>query len=255
MAESRKGDHAEMTETLITEEALEKYRSRIGMKLRTHTTIDEVSRLSLKLVTNGVGDSNPLWTDPEYAKKTRYGRNPAPPYFMYRVNPGWVQHGLPGVHAFHSGSDWTLYKPALIGDTVTPDVTFTGYDEKKSEFAGKMIMEYQEGKYFNQKGELLAVAKGWLVRVERASSREKGKYSQIQLPHPWTEEELAKVDEETASVYPCSFSIFQSLPDPWAIDHPGAIARTSAASRPPRWPCHSSARNAESRRSAYRWRR
>ena len=197
MATLQEGDHAKFKETLITEEALAKYRAKIGTKLRVHNIIDEVNRLSLRIVTNGIGDPNPLWTDPEYAKKTRYGKNPAPPYFFYRVNPGWVQHGLPGVHAFHSGSDWTILKPALIGDTVTPEITFTGYEEKKSSgFSGRFIMEYQEGKYFNQRKELLASVKGWLVRAERSAARDKGKYSGIQLPHPWTEAELKKVDED-----------------------------------------------------------
>lgn len=196
MAGEKKTDHAKVTEGLITEEALAEYRSRIGMKLRTHVAHYEVSPLSLQLITNGVGDPNPLWTDAGYASKTRFRRNPAPPYFLYRVSPGWVQHGLPGVHAFYSGSDWEFYKPALLGDAVTPEVIFTGYEEKKGQFSGRMLQEFQEGKYFNKKGELLAKIKSWLFRTERRAAREKGKYDSIQLPHPWTEEQLNRVDQD-----------------------------------------------------------
>jgi hypothetical protein len=42
----------------------------------------------------------------------------------------------------------------------------------------------------------VAKAKGWIVRVERGSAREQGKYSKLQMPHPWTDEELKKIEKE-----------------------------------------------------------
>jgi len=45
----------------------------------------------------------------------------------------------------------------------------------------------------------VAKAKTWLVRAERTAAREKGIYHNLQLPHPWTEEELLKVEEDVLS--------------------------------------------------------
>ncbi len=181
----------------ISEESLREFRSRIGKKLRISWQFNKLA--SKEVIRNwayGIGDGNPLWLDEEYAGKTRYRTIVAPPSWLYSVFPTYVQQGLPGVHAFHSGNDWEFYKPAFLGDEITPECIFTGFEEKPSKFADKMVMEYQEAKYYNQRNELLAKAKTWLVRSERKAAREKGKYLQIQLPHPWSEGELKKVEDE-----------------------------------------------------------
>jgi len=188
---------AEMAEGLITDEALEAWRKRIGTKLRIRNIFNELaSKDAIRKFADGIGDINPLWHDEGYAKKTRYGRIVAPPSWVYSVYPTWVLQGLPGVHAFHSGNDWEFYKPIFEGDKITPESIFTGFEVKKSEFAGKMVIEYQEARFYNQRQELVSKAKVWLVRAERRAAREKGKYHQIKLPHPWTEEELRRVEEE-----------------------------------------------------------
>lgn len=192
-----KEELAPVAEGSITEEALAKFRERVGMKLRIGNIYNQyVTPDSIRHYVDGIGDPNPLYRDEEYAKKTRYQSLIAPPSWLYSVYPTWVLQGLPGVHAFHSGNDWEIYKPIYNGDIITPEAVFTGFEEKPSKFAGKMVMEYQEARYFNQRGELVAKAKSWLVRAERGAAREKGKYAAIQLPHPWTEEELRKVEED-----------------------------------------------------------
>lgn len=189
-------EKAGMEEGLITEKALEEFRGRVGIKLRIGNIFNELaSKDAIRKFANGIGDPNPLWRDEEYAKNTRYGCIVAPPSWLYSVFPTWVLQGLPGVHAFHSGNDWEFYKPILVNDKITPECIFTGFDEKLSEFAGKLIMEYQEARFYNQRSELIAKTNLWLVRSERRAAREKGKYAQIQLPHPWTEEQLKEVEE------------------------------------------------------------
>jgi acyl dehydratase len=113
-----------------------------------------------------------------------------------------VLQGLPGVHAFHSGNDWEFSRPILVGDRITPESTFTGFDIKEGKFGGRFVMEHQEARYLNQRGELVAKAKTWLVRAERPAARERGKYGGIKLPHPWTEEELARVEADVLAERP-----------------------------------------------------
>jgi acyl dehydratase len=188
---------AKISEGLVTSEALEEWKERIGVKLRIGNIFNQfVSREAIRNYALGIGDVNPLWRDEDYAKKTRYKGIVAPLGWLYSVFPTWVLQGLPGVQAFHSGNDWTFYKPVFCGDTITPECIFTGFDVRTSKFAGKMAREYQRANFYNQRKELVASTDLWLVRTERAAARKTGKYSTIQLPHPYTEEELEKIDEE-----------------------------------------------------------
>ncbi|MDO8567482.1 MAG: MaoC family dehydratase N-terminal domain-containing protein [Dehalococcoidales bacterium] len=185
-----------LQEGKITEEALAELTKRIGVKLRVKQNNELACKENIRRFASGMGDINPLWRDEEYAKKTRYGTIVAPPAWYYSVSTPFVQQGLPGVHAFHSGNDWEFYKPVLLMDRIRPEIIFTGFEEKKSQFAGKMIMEYQDFMLYNQRNELTAKAKTWIVRTERSAARKTGKYAQIQLPHPWTEEELKKIEDD-----------------------------------------------------------
>jgi len=191
---------AQISEGQITNEALKEWEKRIGVNLRIGNIYNQyVSREAIRNYAWGIGDPNPLWLDEEYAQKTKYRSLVAPPNWLYSVFPTWVLQGLPGVHAFHSGNDWTFLKPILLGDTITPESIFTGFDVKTSKFAGKMVREYQRANFYNQRGDLVAFTDLWLVRAERAAARGQGKYSGIQLPHPWTDEELNKVDDDVLS--------------------------------------------------------
>ncbi len=188
---------AAMSEGKITPEAMEAWNERLGASLRVSNTFNQfVSQESILRYVNGIGDVNPLFRDPAYAKTTRYGALVTPLNWFYSVFPTWVLQGLPGIHAFHSGNDWRFYRPVYVYDTITPECVFTGYDVKKSAFSGKIVMEYQRALFRNQRGELVAETDLYLVRAERAAARKTGKYSSLQLPHPWTVEEANKVDED-----------------------------------------------------------
>ncbi|BBO72630.1 acyl dehydratase [Desulfosarcina widdelii] len=187
---------AQLTEGKITEEGLDELRSRVGKKLRIRPFNTVASIDAIRKFVDGVGDVNPLYGDEAYAKKTSYGRLIAPPSWPYSVFPTWIPQGLKGVHAFHSGNDWTFYRPIYEGDIITPEMTFTHFDEKKSKFAEKIIIVHYDDNYFNQRGELVANAKAWSVRAERKAARDKQKYFELKLPHPWTEEELEKIENQ-----------------------------------------------------------
>lgn len=188
---------AQVAEAVITDEELRGWEDRVGLNLRISNIFNRtVSYEAIRNYVNGVGDNNPLYRDEEYAKKTKYGRLVAPPNWLYSVFPTWVLQGLPGIHAFHSGNDWIFYKPIFLGDTITATCKFMGFDVKSSRFAQKTVFEYQRSDFYNQRNELVARTDLWLIRAERQTARKTGKYASIQLPHPWTKEELEKIDEE-----------------------------------------------------------
>ena len=115
----KKGKHAR-----VTQEELERVRSRFGKTWSPSKPLihmnTQATRDTIRHYCEGIGDMNPLYTDPEYAKKTPYGALIAPPNWLYSVFPTWVLQGLPGIQAFHSGNDWRFYRPIYVYDTITP---------------------------------------------------------------------------------------------------------------------------------------
>ncbi len=189
----------QIPEGLITEEALEKLRNRLGSynrpsfygvgQFNEYASVDTIRHF-----VQGIGDVNPLWTNHEYARKTKYGEIIAPPTFLYSVY--WCSGrtgGLPGVHGFHAGNDWAWHRPILLGDRVTVQEQFTGLDEKPSEFAGRTFIQSSLATYRNQRNEVIAECKGWMVRAERKAARDKGKYKRER--YRYTAEEMAAIEE------------------------------------------------------------
>jgi acyl dehydratase len=190
-------DHLE--DGKITDEGLEQLRKLDGTKLRTdlYEHYKLASKETIAHFVNGLGDPNPLYNDAEYAKKTRYGALVAPPSYPYTTIGAGVMHGLRGVHSFHAGDDWEFYLPVLEGDVLTGEAIARGYEEvPNAHFAKRMIKQLQERRYTNQRGEVVAKAIRWNMRTERGSARETGKYSKIELPHPWKPEELAAIEDQ-----------------------------------------------------------
>jgi acyl dehydratase len=190
---------ARLPETRITPEMLDEMRSKLGLKLRIDDSVhnEEATRMAILKFTEGIGDPNPLWRDAAYAGRTRYGGIVAPPSFIWACF-AQVQFGWKGLGGFHSGCDVEFIKPVYLGDKITADCVFTAFEgPKQSRFAEEMVIDHFDNNYRNQRGELVARYRWSVIHYARAKAREKGKYGRIELPHPWQEEELKAVEEET----------------------------------------------------------
>ena len=202
MAEKSEVEAAQLAEGILDDNSLTDWEKRIGLELRVGNVFNQtVSYEAIRNFANGIGDVNPLYRDEAYARETKYGALIASPSWVASVFPHWVLQGLPGIHADHSASDWEFLRPIYVNDKISPKCYFVGYDVKTSKFAGKTAFEYQRFEYWNQRGELVSRGHNLLVRYERQTARGKseegrGKYDHIQIPHPWTEEGLKKVDED-----------------------------------------------------------
>src|SRR5271154_2603596 len=87
----------------ITEDGLNDLRRRMGKRITD--TVEpwnyEATRDGIRHYAHGIGDDNPLWCDPDYAKQTKYGTVVALPSFLFspsRIVSGYVG-GLAGTHA------------------------------------------------------------------------------------------------------------------------------------------------------------
>ncbi len=190
----------------ITEEGLQKLRERLGTFNRPRQYgigifNEYASRDAIRHFCQGIGDPNPLYWDEEYARRTRYGTIIAPPAFLYSVY--WCSGrvgGLPGVHGFHAGNDWEWFRPIYLGDRISVEEQFTGVEEKESKFAGRIVITSSVCHYYNQRGEVIARTRGWQVRAERSSAKERQKYQTE--PYRYTAEELKAIEDAVLSEEP-----------------------------------------------------
>lgn len=182
----------------ITEEGLASLRKRIGVKIEN--TIEpwcyEATRDNIRHYAHGIGDDNPLWCDPAYARSTKYGDIIALPSFLFatsRIISGYVG-GLAGVHAMWSGADWTWHQPIRRNTEVRTEAWLKDLVEHDTRFAGRAIQQiYHVNFYDAATGDCLAEADSWCFRTDRDHAREKGtKYSEVKdRPHRvYTDEEI-----------------------------------------------------------------
>lgn len=183
----------------ITEDELERLRSRIGEVVTiseppylTQATFDAIRRWAM-----ATGDRNPLYLDPKYAAKSRYGGVVAPPCLPYafsRLSIGY-RGGLPGIHSMFGGSHFRWHKPLREGTRVDSSTTFKDLVELEGRFAGKMFKQISLTEFSDDSGEVFAEIEGWGMRTERQTARKKGKYSEKTSPS-YSEADILSIAEE-----------------------------------------------------------
>jgi len=180
----------------ITDEAIAQAKSMIGLQLRPEGPyLQDATADTLRNWCNGIGDLNPLYRDSGYGATSRYGSMVAHPNFPMAF--GWIgrtRWGLPGVHGFYAGNDWEFFRHVRPGDRLTAVERVVGVEEKQSKFSGRLVLQFVEACYYNQRSELVARALGTCTRHERKAARDTGKYSDIRQ-HDYTDEQRDMIDE------------------------------------------------------------
>lgn len=187
----------------ITDHEIEKIRLRHGKVYPiTIPFVRYVNQDSIEHLARAIGDANPLWMNPEYARSSRYGKMIAPPALLYAAAWGsWDLRrgqGLPGVHGLHAGDRWVFYRPLFEGDVIHSTKEPFALDERKGAYAGRSMMQTDHIRFYNQKDELIALQEMSAVRVEREAGKKAGKYASIPKAK-YTEAEIASIDDEIAA--------------------------------------------------------
>jgi acyl dehydratase len=162
-----------------------------------------------------MGDDNPLYCEPEYAAKTRWGGLILHPAFvggdtligideveavpqdklaLMRGDP------LRGVHAFYSSGVREWWRPLRPGREVFRRNAVVGVLDKSSGFARRSVHEWSAN-VFGDAGGALAAQYRLMIRTERESARREKKYED-QRPEPYTPEQLAAIDAQYAAEKP-----------------------------------------------------
>ncbi|WP_040167339.1 FAS1-like dehydratase domain-containing protein [Microbacterium gorillae] len=194
----------ELASARFTDEMLADMRALIGTELRTASSVNNeyATRLAILRFAEGIGDDNPLFSDEDYAAATSFGGIIAPPSFIFACL-GSIQVGWRGLGGFHAETRMTFRKPIRVGDKITARVFFDGFDgPTDSSFGGRRIKDYLRQEYYNQDDELVATFICSRMRFERGEMQERRESRKIELPHPWTPEQLTAIEEDVLAEAP-----------------------------------------------------
>jgi len=133
----------------------------------TQAVVNEVERGAIKRYAEAVDDPNPLYSDIEYTRKSRYGGLIAPPGFF-----GWAttvssaaiemmgtvfatvfDAGL--IRILDAGVEYDFLLPVRAGDTLAWYARFADVKEREGK-SGKMVFLTMEITYINQNGDTVA---------------------------------------------------------------------------------------------------
>jgi acyl dehydratase len=185
-------DEVEWMNAKITDEGVAEIRANIGVvsdRRPARITEEGIARFA-----NAVGDDNPLWWDPDYAAKTRWGKMFAPPTLVYGggdsrpTRPGesemttYTAVFLPGVFGMWVGDRWKFHTPAYAGEELHRSTALYDVQEKRTGFSGRTVLHTERTEYTSGDGRLIAELFRTLMRFERESARGKSKYLDIPLP-------------------------------------------------------------------------
>ena len=192
---------------LLTDEDIEKAKVLLGHdSAETRDLyITDATENNIRNYAHGIGDDNPLYTDPVYGAKTRWGSHNAPPSMAEVITRTLHGDRLPkevrdaskglfrGVHVFVSGSEKFFYRPVYPGDALH---AFSGEDSlevKPSEFSGRTVTRFKRRVKINQKAEVVFNQKTRSIYAERSAAVKKGKNMKIE-PTTYTDADLEKID-------------------------------------------------------------
>ena len=183
----------------ITEEGLDDLRKRIGVKITD--TVEpwnyEATRDAIRHYAHGIGDDNPLWSDPVYAEQdevrlasSRCRASCSRPAASFRataaVCPAFTPCGRAPTGRGTSTSCAATRSPreAHLKDLI----------EHKTRFAGRAFQQIYHVDFFNQHGDKVAECDSWVFRTDRDEARERGtKYTEARgRVEQFTDEQLAE---------------------------------------------------------------
>ncbi|MHC1578404.1 MAG: FAS1-like dehydratase domain-containing protein [Dehalococcoidia bacterium] len=137
------------------------------------TTVFKVEEGAIQRYARAIGDPNPLYNDPDFAGKTKYGRLLAPPGFTgWPVKAGWdmfklvetlVKAGAPS-RLLDGGVEFEFIEPVGAGDVLTATTKVANITERETSM-GKTMFTTLETTFVNQKGNMALKSRATLIHL------------------------------------------------------------------------------------------
>jgi|KBSSwiStaDraftv2_1062776.scaffolds.fasta_scaffold01636_3 acyl dehydratase len=202
----------------ITDESLELMRKRIGypnptvrsgiLKDPWNTT---ATQEAFRRFAISNGDDNPLYIDPSYPARTRWGQPIAPTGF--EMSMGVQRHpkipdaldretraALKGVQLFHSGGENYYYAPIREGVKLYVSRWVQGVEDKQSRFAGRSAIVTNGKSFWDDNDEVFVDGVEWFIHAERHRAPS-GETAEKESAALYTEEQLAEVETAYENEY------------------------------------------------------
>lgn len=203
----------------LGDEALAEAKSLLGMPIRVEQWNHEASRDSIRHYSYGIGDDNPLYADPQYAAKTRWGGIIAPPTFFFAVFDAVVAPGLEEIQWYYSGIDAEFLRPIHRNDEIKATAEYVDARKIEGKRVKNMLVQTGDVRYTNQNGELCTRVLSHTFRVARLGAADGLKY-EPRSKHVYSQDELdaimdAQVNEYrrgAATLYWDDVEVGQALP-------------------------------------------
>ena len=159
----------------VTPEMLERRNFRMNKPFIPSTIYfnNEATADTIRHYVDGIGDTNPLFRDPEYAAKTKHGGIIAPGTFLFTHQWTATGSGLTGIHGWYSGGDWQWYQPVRAGTRLSSVAIIRHMDIKEGRVAGKanIYIDYGDIVYLNDETkEILGKELYHIVWAERTAA-------------------------------------------------------------------------------------
>ena len=182
----------------ISQQAIDRIKFHLGKVYPIELPfIRDVNQDSITHVAHAIGDDNPLWTNREYAKHSRFGKLVAPPALLYGVAWGsWDLRrgqGLPGINVMYSKEHWRYFQPLIEGDEVHATKEIISLDDRNSKWPGRSMLQLLRIRFYNQRDEQVAFCDNYLIRSERETGEHWKNIKAI-----YTDDEIDQIDREIA---------------------------------------------------------
>jgi acyl dehydratase len=148
----------------VSDEVLAALRAAIGV--RGPAVSHRIELGAIRRFVESIGDDNPLYTDAEFARTTRFGGIIAPPTFLCTLRSGSV---LPPINfgrvTLNGGNEYEWHRPVRPGDVITAQSQLADVRAVDGR-SGSMLILTTETRYTNQDDELVAVGRSTGIRRE-----------------------------------------------------------------------------------------
>ena len=129
-----------------------------------------VERGKIREFADAIGDPNPIYRDPAYARETELGGIVAPPTLLrtFLYEPRAAAEALRVAdwsYIVHGEQEFEYFAPVVAGDVLTAHERIASITEKESRRAGRLQIAVIETTFHNQRGEKVQVARRTLVET------------------------------------------------------------------------------------------
>ena len=142
----------------MTQDSVITQQMRTAIGVESRPVNFDVEKGAIIKFAEAIGDTNPLFTDEETARKSRYGGLIAPPTFLRSMRSEAMETPVNSPYAANldGGSQWEYLEPVRVGDKISVTVKIADIFEREGRL-GNMLFIIGETRYTNQFGNLVAL--------------------------------------------------------------------------------------------------